>query len=104
MGRALPLALATSSGCCRITTSTACAIGLIQRQMQALCGRWQVAQNWRKHCRKYNACGRPVYFVQDNWYNDVYVPRYRETHRGDQGERHGNKDHGKHRNKDWNQY
>ena len=62
------------------------------------------AKNWRKHYRKYNACGRPVYFVQDNWYNDVYVPRYRETHRGDRGERHGNKDHGKHRNKDWNQY
>ncbi len=23
---------------------------------------------------------RPVYFVQDRWYNDVYVPRYRERH------------------------
>ena len=31
------------------------------------------AKNWRKHCGKYNACGEPVYFVSDNWYNDVYV-------------------------------
>ena len=38
------------------------------------------AKNWRKHCGRYEACGRPVYFVQDSWYNDVYVPRYRERH------------------------
>ena len=31
------------------------------------------AKNWRKHCAKYNACGQPVYFVSDNWYNNVYV-------------------------------
>ena len=34
------------------------------------------ARNWRKHCRQYGACGVPVYFVQDRWYNDVYVPHY----------------------------
>jgi len=34
-------------------------------------------KNWRKHCRRYGACGQPVYFVQDNWYNNVYVPSYR---------------------------
>lgn len=38
------------------------------------------AKNWRKHCVKYDACGRPVYFVKDDWYNDVYVPHYRERH------------------------
>ncbi|NDP48276.1 MAG: hypothetical protein GZ085_07765 [Sulfuriferula multivorans] len=38
------------------------------------------AKNWRKHCGKYNACGERVYFVQDNWYNQVYVPRYQERH------------------------
>jgi len=38
------------------------------------------AKHWSKHCRKYNACGRPVYFVQDHWYNEVYVPEYRERH------------------------
>jgi len=31
------------------------------------------AKNWRKHCGKYNACGQPVYFVSDSWYNNVYV-------------------------------
>ncbi len=36
------------------------------------------AKKWSKHCGKYNACGQSVYFVQDNWYNEVYVPRYRE--------------------------
>ncbi|MEP6998312.1 MAG: hypothetical protein ABI900_11715 [Betaproteobacteria bacterium] len=36
------------------------------------------AKDWRKHCRKYNACGQPVYFVQDTWYNEVYVPGYAE--------------------------
>ena len=27
-------------------------------------------QNWRRHCGKYNACGVPVYFVQDQWYGE----------------------------------
>ena len=38
------------------------------------------AKNWRKHCARYNACGYPVYFVRDNWYRDVYAPRYRSEH------------------------
>lgn len=33
-------------------------------------------KNWAKHCRKYSACGQPVYFVQDSWYREVYAPRY----------------------------
>jgi len=48
------------------------------------------AKNWRKHCHKYDACGQPVYFVRDDWYNNVYVPRYREEH---EHERHA-KGHG----------
>lgn len=36
------------------------------------------AKNWRKHCGKYNACGERVYFVQDDWYNHEYVPRYQK--------------------------
>ena len=43
------------------------------------------AKDWRKHCRKYNACGQPVYFVQEYWYNNVYVPRYRDGERDGQG-------------------
>ncbi|MCH8620932.1 hypothetical protein [Undibacterium sp. TS12] len=33
---------------------------------------------WEKHCYRYDACGRPVYFVQENWYNTQVVPRYRD--------------------------
>lgn len=44
------------------------------------------AKDWRKHCAKYDACGRPTYFVQDSWYQNVYAPQYRERHgRGNQG-------------------
>ena len=39
------------------------------------------ARHWRRHCGEYNACGERVYFVQDNWYNREYVPRYQEQHR-----------------------
>ncbi len=54
--------------------------------------------HWRNYCYRYNACGRPVYFVQDRWYNDVYVPHYRRYYherdgwRGDdrRWERHDN--------------
>ncbi len=38
------------------------------------------AKHWRKHCREYNACGERVYFVQDNWYQREYIPRYQERH------------------------
>jgi hypothetical protein len=48
------------------------------------------AKNWSKHCRKYNACGQPVYFVQEGWYNQEYVPRYRESHGGGHGQGPGN--------------
>ena len=40
------------------------------------------AKNWRKHCKHYNACQERVYFVQDNWYQQEYAPRYQEQHRG----------------------
>src|SRR5690242_13040175 len=38
------------------------------------------AKHWSKHCARYGACGRPVYFVQDAWYRDVYVPDYARQH------------------------
>ncbi|MCU6435514.1 hypothetical protein LPB67_17185 [Undibacterium sp. Jales W-56] len=46
------------------------------------------ARHWREHCEYYDACGRPVYFVQENWYNQVYVPQvrgYRSEWNGDHG-------------------
>lgn len=35
------------------------------------------ARHWERHCAEYRACGRPVYFVRDDWYSNVYAPRYR---------------------------
>ncbi len=52
-------------------------------------------KNWGKHCKKYGACGQPVYFVRDEWYRDVYVPHYREQG----GQRGKGKDKGKDKSK-----
>lgn len=30
------------------------------------------AKKWSKHCHQYKACGQPVYFVEEKWYNDAY--------------------------------
>ncbi len=51
-------------------------------------------KHWNRHCRKYDACGRPVYFVDDGWYNQVYVREYRREHGDDDHHDHGKK-HGK---------
>lgn len=56
------------------------------------------AKNWRKYCKKYNACGERVYFVQDDWYRHEYVPIYKEYHRYDHDYRKDNK--GKNHNDD----
>jgi len=29
-------------------------------------------KHWEKHCAEYNACGRPVYFVREDWYAQHY--------------------------------
>ena len=83
------------------------------------------ARDWRRHCARYAACNQPVYFVQDQWYQQVYVPQYRQhyapppppQHRGryrdddrrghDEGrgrghDKHGDKDrgHGRGRGRD----
>ncbi len=39
-------------------------------------------RHWREHCHQYNACGQPVYFVRDSWYQKTYAPHYREQHHG----------------------
>jgi hypothetical protein len=46
------------------------------------------AKHWPKHCAKYGACAQPVYFVQDGWYNDVYVPTYARGHGKGKGPKH----------------
>jgi hypothetical protein len=40
------------------------------------------SRHWSRYCGRYNACARPVYFVRDDWYREVYVPRYRQQHYG----------------------
>jgi hypothetical protein len=53
-------------------------------------------KHWNKHCAEYNACGRPVYFVRDDWYNNEYVPHYQHD-RDDHGRGHDKHDkHDKH--------
>ena len=47
-------------------------------------------KDWKKHCKHYGACGVPVYFVQDAWYQDQVV------HADKPGKgKGGDKDHGK---------
>lgn len=57
------------------------------------------AKNWRRYCGRYNACGEPVYFVHDRWYNEVYVPQYHERHGNHEWHEHDRHRHGHgHRN------
>jgi len=39
-------------------------------------------KNWSRYCGRYDACGRPVMFVRDDWYTNTYAPSYRERHHG----------------------
>ena len=52
------------------------------------------AKDWGKHCRHYNACGQSVYFVDNNWYSNVYVPEYSKQHGNGKG-KNKNKDKGR---------
>ena len=40
------------------------------------------SRDWKRYCGRYDACGRPVYFVRDDWYRNTYAPRYRDDHHG----------------------
>jgi len=46
------------------------------------------AKNWGKHCGRYNACGQPVYFVREEWYQRQYVPAYQQHQQG-RKDKHG---------------
>ena len=53
-------------------------------------------KKWGKHCARYNACGQPVYFVQEQWVRERYEhehPQWRGEGR-DGSDYYGNK-HGK---------
>lgn len=51
-------------------------------------------KNWRKHCGQYNACGVPVYFVRDDWY-DQRGPGHERHHDDHDRDRDNGRDHGK---------
>lgn len=65
------------------------------------------SKNWRRYCVRYNACGRPVYFVQVNERNRWWAPPQGGPHsdhdrREDRGDRdnaprhgRGHEDHGR---------
>ncbi len=59
-------------------------------------------KDWRKHCKHYDACGRPVYFVRDDWYREEYMPHYARSHGGgrdrDDDDEHG-RGHGRDKHK-----
>jgi hypothetical protein len=55
-------------------------------------------KHWETYCGEYHACGQRVYFIEDSWYEDVYVTDYHRKHGNgkNQGHKeHGNKSHDK---------
>jgi len=59
-------------------------------------------KNWKRYCGEYGACGTPVVFVRDEWYDAQVRPHGRDRDRGyDRGHGHGkDKGHGKGRRDD----
>ncbi len=47
-------------------------------------------KHWETYCSEYQACGRQVYFIEDSWYEDVYVTDYNKKH-GNNGKKQGHK-------------
>ncbi len=48
-------------------------------------------KHWSKHCAQYDACGRPVYFVRDSYYQQHYgrhEERAKEKHEKAHGRGH----------------
>jgi hypothetical protein len=55
------------------------------------------AKHWRRYCREYNACNRPVYFVRSPEYEPGFrMDRWRAEHEHE----HGHEHHGEHRHGD----
>lgn len=54
------------------------------------------SRHWARHCREYNACNRPVYFVKSGRYQPDYRNDRHEDRgdRGDHGDR-GDRGHGR---------
>ena len=52
-------------------------------------------KNWKKHCGRYQACGVPVYFVQDGWYQEHVQHKGKGHGKGMGKDKDKDKDHGK---------
>lgn len=46
-------------------------------------------KNWKRYCKDYRACGTPVVFVRDDWYDQNVRPQGKGKGR-DNGHGHGN--------------
>lgn len=38
-------------------------------------------KNWGRYCGRYAACGQPVYFVREDWYQDHWRREHEHDHR-----------------------
>ena len=52
-------------------------------------------KDWKKHCGSYNACGVPVYFVKDEWYQEQVVRGGHPSDKGKGGDKGNGKSQGK---------
>jgi len=59
-------------------------------------------KHWSKHCAEYHACGRRVFFVRHDWYQNEYLPRARieREHAIARHEEHEEHEHGHDRGHD----
>jgi hypothetical protein len=46
-------------------------------------------KDWRRQCHRYTACGRPVYFVQEDWVRERYDEHRRHEGNNDRGPERG---------------
>ena len=65
-------------------------------------------QNWGRYCGRYNACGQPVYFVQDQWVRERHQREHEDQRRErrsrhDDDDDHGQRKHGRGHHGDNNQ-
>ena len=49
-------------------------------------------KDWRKHCGAYQACGVPVYFVRDDWYDQNVRPEGKGRGQGKDKDKNKDKD------------
>lgn len=52
-------------------------------------------KQWRRYCGRYNACGQPVYFVQENWVRERWEHEHHDERR-EHGDRRDDGPRGKH--------